>query len=207
MRHGRTASNLQRVFLGRTDVPMDPLGVRQAGLVAAALAAEPHPDALLTSPLDRARATARLIADRIGVEPVVVPGLIEMDFGELEATPFDRLLRDYPDLARRLMAADAPDAGWPGGETAAGFHRRVRATFDAILRDHPHESVIVVSHGGVLGSFLAQIQGRSPNEAAAYQVANCSVTKLVVTRDHTAIHRLNDVAHLACLAAEPTKEE
>lgn len=207
VRHGRTASNVQRVFHGVTDVPLDTLGIRQAHLLAARLRADVGADALVSSPLQRALATARIIGDGVGLAPVVVPGLIEVNFGELEGAPIATLLTDYPDVARRLLGENDADAAWPGGESRRGFFERVWTTFGTILDDYAGRTVIAVAHGGVIGSFLAQIQGIPANQPAAYDVRNCSVTHLVVTPRHTAIHCYNDVVHLDGLADGAARAE
>ncbi|MGH2562751.1 MAG: histidine phosphatase family protein, partial [Thermomicrobiales bacterium] len=84
---------------GRTDVPLDTLGVRQAHLVAERIAREVGTvDALLSSPLSRALTTARIIGDRLEMAPVIVPGLIEMDFGILEGATIEVIHQDHPDI-------------------------------------------------------------------------------------------------------------
>jgi alpha-ribazole phosphatase/probable phosphoglycerate mutase len=76
------------------------------------------------------------------------------------------------------------------------------ATFQTILADHPSQSVAVVTHGGVIGSLIAQIEGVSPNEPGRYTLANCGLTQLVVKPDYTEIQTLNDVLHLEHLNDE-----
>ncbi|MGH2560189.1 MAG: histidine phosphatase family protein, partial [Thermomicrobiales bacterium] len=106
------------------------------------------------------------------------------------------------DIVLSMADPDNLDAGWPEGETRVGFHARVLATFRAILTDFATHSVVVVAHGGVIGSFLTQVQGESPNNLAAYDLSNCGLTHLAITPDHTAVHLLNDVVHLEILSAE-----
>src|SRR5919202_5816875 len=84
VRHGETDSNLRGLLHGQADVPLTDRGVAQAGRIAARLAREPGIAALYASPLERAHHTARLIGAAIGREPVLHPGLMEIDFGEVE---------------------------------------------------------------------------------------------------------------------------
>jgi probable phosphoglycerate mutase len=203
VRHGRTASNVSALLHGRTDVPLDAVGIRQAHLVAERLATElDSAQALLSSPLSRALSTALIIGHRIGLEPEVVPGLVEMDFGLLEGTTVETIQRDHPDIARRMADPNDLDVSWPEGESRHGFHARVLATFQAVLSDYASHSVVVVAHGGVIGSFLAQLQGLSPNRLDVYDLSNCGLTHLAVTSQHTAVHLLNDVVHLEVLATD-----
>jgi broad specificity phosphatase PhoE len=196
VRHGRTRGNTAMELHGRTDLPLDEHGVAQADLVAERIGAVIRADALLTSPLHRARATAESIGRRIGLTPRIMPGLVEMDFGEFEGLTLEHVAIEHPGLTTRFLDLDDHDVGWPGGETRRVFHARVRDAFDAILDEFRAHTVIVVAHGGVLGSFLAQIHGVSPNDWRAFPVPNCSITHLEVRADHTAVHALNDVAHL-----------
>jgi broad specificity phosphatase PhoE len=205
VRHGRTTSNVRRLLHGVTDVPLDRFGLRQAARVAERLEQEPAVDAVLSSPLSRALSTARIIGERIGKEPIVVPELVEMDFGALEGATFERIVEDHPTLAERLFDLDADDVAWPEGETRRGFNDRVRAAFLAILADYAAHRVVVVAHGGVIGTFLGGIQGLSPNDPTIYDVMNCSLTHLHVTPEETVLHVRNDVVHLESLVDdEPT---
>lgn len=196
VRHGRTASNVQRLLHGITDIPLDPYGLNQAELVARRIAEGPPVDAVLSSPLSRALTTARIIGDRIGLDPIVVSELIEMDFGELEGSTIEHLLLKHPEIAERLFDLDDLDLTWPKGESRRGFHDRVLTAFLGILESYANHSVVVVAHGGVIGALLNRIQGRSPADPAAFDVLNCSVTHLHVTRDETILHLQNDVVHL-----------
>lgn len=198
IRHGRTASNRRQLLHGVTDVPLDGHGLRQAARVGERLRAE-QPDALISSPLSRALTTARIIGEHVGLEPTVVPALIEMDFGILEGATLERLAIEHPELAERLLDADDAEVAWPEGESRRGFNERVYDAFLAILHAYAAHRVIVVAHGGVIGSFLAQVQGRSPNDPTNFRVLNCSVTHLRVTDADPVFHLENDVLHLAGL--------
>lgn len=206
VRHGRTASNARRLLHGVTDVPLDAVGQRQADCIADRLSRESTVDVLLSSPLARALTTAGTIGRRIGLQPIVVPELIEMDFGALEGATFERILEEHPDLSARLLDLDDFDVAWPDGESRRGFYERVHAAFLAILSDYAAHRVVVVAHGGVIGAFLARIQGRSPNDPSSYDVLNCSLTHLHVSADRTLLHLRNDVVHLQGLDPDPEQE-
>ncbi|MFL5760533.1 MAG: histidine phosphatase family protein [Thermomicrobiales bacterium] len=202
VRHGQTESNVQKLLHGSTDVPLDPYGIRQAHLVAERLAKEVDADVLVSSPLNRALSTARIIGHRIGLEPHIKPGLSEMDFGAMEGTAIESIIEDYPEIALRLLDFDDFDLTWPKGESRRQFHTRVYATFQALLAEYASHSVIVVAHGGVIGSLIAQVEGVSPNNWLAYQIANCGLSHLHITADHTAVHCVSDVVHLELLSPE-----
>ena len=207
VRHGRTSGNVQQLLHGSTDAPLDALGLRQAHLIAERLATEVTADALISSPLTRALTTARIIGKRLGLTPEIRPELSEMDFGELEGLTVARIEAEHRELARRMYDLGDDDFAWPGGESRRDFHDRVLRAFQAILLDHPHQQAVVVAHGGVIGSFLAQVHGVSPNDWRLFQLVNCSFTHLHVTPHSTAVHVVNDAVHLEVLDAEPDGSE
>ncbi len=114
LRHGRTESNASGLLLGRSDPPLDDLGVRQAAAAAGAL---PVPDRVVTSPLRRARQTA----GAFGVDVEVDERWIELDYGAFDGTP-------VAEVPRETWAAWQADLDWapPGGESHRQLGARVR---------------------------------------------------------------------------------
>jgi broad specificity phosphatase PhoE len=202
VRHGQTAANLTSRLVGVTDIPLDPLGEIQAREVGSHLGTLEF-DALLTSPLLRARQTAEYIARVSGHELEIVPGLSEMNFGDVEGLTLDEAVVQFPEIQPMIDDLDDLDLGWPRGETRRTFDERVTATFLGILERYVGKRVVTVAHGGVIGTFFAQIVGGNPREFARYAVANCSVTQLVVSPDHTEVHFWNDVSHLTDVDIAP----
>lgn len=202
IRHGRTESNVRRILQGQMDTPLDSHGIRQAHLLADRIGREIEADVILSSPLQRALVTAQIVGASLGLEPIVVPELSEMDFGSFEGVTIDRIEAEHPEIAVGMNDMADDDFGYPGGETRRDFHGRVLRAFQAILADYPDKRVVVVAPGGVIGSFVAQIQGVSPNDWRRMPILNCSLTHLHVTAEHTAVHLLNDAVHLELLNAE-----
>jgi broad specificity phosphatase PhoE len=184
---------------GSTDNPLDELGRRQATLIAERMTQHLPIDAIISSPLQRALITAQTIGERLDHEPVIRPGLTEFDFGDYEDRPFSDLVAADPQLAARFMDPDDFDAGWPGGESRRAFHARIMDAFISILGEYRRHRVVVVAHGGVLGAFLATVQGLSPNDMAIYDIKNCSLTELHVSSTDTLIKLRNDIYHLEAL--------
>lgn len=197
VRHGETISNIRGVLHGRTDVPLTENGIRQARLVAERLAGLGGIHHLYTSPLLRARVTADTIAQRIALAPRLHDGLRELDFGDLEGCTPQELAERYPALFARLNDLQDPDVAFPNGESRREFHERVERTIRHLVSTHRGERVIVVAHGGVIASGIAQLTGGEPNDWLRYHVLNCSVTHVEVDGDAQAsLHCLNDVSHL-----------
>ena len=146
LRHGATAGNALRRYIGRTDEPLSEAG-------RAALAALHYPAAkrVYISSLLRCRQTAEILFP--GAEKIVVDDLREMDFGHFEG-------RSYLD-----MAEDAEYQAWldsnceapiPGGETKEAFMDRCCAAFASVLAEDESERLVFVVHGGTLMSVLSR---------------------------------------------------
>src|ERR1700687_5980435 len=115
VRHGETFYNAERRLTGQSDVPLNPLGERQAAALADCLATE-HLDAIITSDLERTRVTARAIAYNHGLHVQEDSDLRELAFGEWEGYTYDEVLARDANLAS-LWRADPSQYAPPGGET------------------------------------------------------------------------------------------
>jgi broad specificity phosphatase PhoE len=181
---------------GATDVPLNAFGVRQAERVAARIQMLEELHSLHSSPLQRALQTATAIARTTRLDPRLHPGLAEMNFGEAEGLTYHQMLEHYNELMLRFTDPAEVDAAFPNGESRRQFHTRVRETVDYIVQEHTGERLVVVAHGGVIGSIVAQILGEDPYDWRKLEVHNCSVTHIELATDGPVAHLLNDVVHL-----------
>jgi len=202
VRHGQTPGNVNHQLIGHTDMPLDDLGLRQARQVGTRLQSVPL-DAIVASPLQRARITAEAIARHHGIEVKLDLRLREMNFGHAEGLTMVEAVRLFPDIMRLHTDPLDEHFSWPGGDTRSRFHAAVFTTFADIAMSHLGMNVAVICHGGVIGSLVAQLDGGSPNDYATYPVANCGVTHLEVNSQGTTAHLMNDIAHLEVVRTEP----
>lgn len=202
IRHGQTEANVRHQLAGHLDVPLDELGRAQAKQVGVRMSDTPL-DAIIASPLQRARITAGEVARHQKLEPSIDDRIREMHFGHAEGLTMPEALLRFPELASLRDDPLDEHFGWPGGDVRREFHARILATFTSYATDWHERHVAVVCHGGVIGSLIAQLDGGSPNDYASYPVANCSVTHLEVQRSGTTIHVLNDTTHLDVVRTEP----
>ncbi|TDC48756.1 histidine phosphatase family protein [Actinomadura sp. KC345] len=150
-RHGQTAWNVEGLFQGRTDIPLDETGVQQARR-AAGLLAGLRPTALLASPLRRAADTAQALADITGLPVRYDDDLVERAGGAWEGLSAREIRERYP----------AERAVWepPGGETSAQVAKRVGAALERALDDLPPTGQLVVaSHGAALRLGMSHLLG------------------------------------------------
>jgi len=148
-----------RRWCGRSDPPLTTAGLAAAEEVASTIAAEvsagPKSRVVLSSPLRRAIATARPIADRLGASIEVDEALAEIDFGVADGLTWDELTMSEPVLAAEILAGGDPD--WPGGETAAEIAARAAAVVVRIRDAARSNAVVVVSHGGLLRQIAREL--------------------------------------------------
>jgi uncharacterized phosphatase len=146
VRHGETDWNLARRIQGATDVPLNDTGRAQA-LATGRLLSRRHLDAVITSPLSRAFETGAIIAAELGLPtPSTDADLVERQYGEAEGLDYREIAERFPD-----------DAPVPGRESREAVVERVLPALMAIAQSHEDESVVVVSHGGVIRSVLGAV--------------------------------------------------
>ncbi len=162
LRHGRSTANTQRVLAGRTGgVHLDDLGREQAQAAAERLA-EVRLAAILTSPLERCRATAKAAAARHPEVPLRSDrGLIEVDYGEWTNERLSTLAKRS---LWRTVQAHPSAATFPGGESLAGMSARVvgavRRLDEAVCAEHGPDAVwLAVTHGDPIKAVLADALG------------------------------------------------
>jgi len=148
IRHGQTDWNLHKQLQGSTDIPLNATGREQAHAAAASLARSDW-DAIVSSPLSRARETAQIIADDLGIElGPAYDELIERHYGEAEG----------------VVEAEA-ELKWPG-KTAPGIEtldsvvQRGRSALSRIADDYGDDNVLIVCHGTIIRYTLAALAGR-----------------------------------------------
>ena len=126
-----------------------------------------------------------------------------MHFGELDGQPLELVRAVYADLLRLDESLDE-DFSWPGGESRNSFTARVRAVIDRIAAAHPGQAVAVVTHGGVISTFLTIVHGQPPGLWREWLVSNASLTEVAwdPAAGAGALLRRGDDDHLAELLAE-----
>jgi probable phosphoglycerate mutase len=196
VRHGQTAANTARLLHGLTDLPLDETGERQAQLVARRIANEIEADALISSPLARARATAAAISIQTGLQVQERPELREMHFGDLEGYTVERLLAEHPEIAAQTLDPHNTSLRWPNGDHIHDFYLRTSETFAAIASEHPGKTVVVVAHGGVIGGFLRRVSGHPLNAWQSFGLRNCALSIVEFSGSSPKIVVANDCAHL-----------
>jgi probable phosphoglycerate mutase len=201
VRHGETAWNVDTRIQGQLDIGLNDTGRRQARRLARALADERF-DALYSSDLARAAATARALADATGLTLHTDRGLRERAFGAFEGLTWAEIEQRYPEQTRRWRQRDAA-FGPEGGETLAAFNRRVVDTVAAIATRHRGGQIAIVTHGGVLDALYRAGARLAIDAPRTWQLGNASINRLLHGEHGFSLVGWGDNQHLE----DPSLEE
>lgn len=164
IRHGETEGADVRRYKGSIDVPLSEAGAEQIKQVAGYISGHTGGlEAVYSSDLSRAVKSAEIIAAPHGLEPVIIPGIRERNFGIWEGMSFDEIQEKYPEEFE-AWAGNPLKYSPMGGESTLGVRERVLGALEGILQNHPpgssgRSSVAVVSHGGVNRIILCHLAG------------------------------------------------
>lgn len=196
VRHGRTQANADGVLAGRgKGVRLDETGRAQAQTVAARLAQVPLAE-LVTSPLDRTRATARAIAREQSAKLSTRTDrhVIECDYGDWTGQPIK-------DLAKQKLwntvQSHPSSAVFPGGESMVAMQSRAiaaaRAWDTTVAQEHgPDACFAIVSHGDVIKSILADAMGMHLDHFQRLVVAPATVSVVEYAELRPVVLHVND---------------
>ena len=172
-RHGETAANAEGRVQGTLDMPLNERGLLQARALAGE-AADLGLEALYSSQLDRARTTARIVGERLGLEPVVDRRFAESNRGAWEGRLLREIEAEDPGAWEAWRRSD-PAFRFPGGESLAEHVERVAAALDEV--EGGPLPALVVSHGGTVRAALVA-RGRPIEEFQRIAVPNAALMAL-----------------------------
>jgi alpha-ribazole phosphatase len=161
---------------GRLDVELSDAGRAQCRRLAARLSREPV-DAVVSSPLLRALATAEAIAATHGLVVMVLEELRELDFGVVEGRTYEEIAASEPELFERWMRAPTT-VRFPDGESYEQLRERVSRAIAGLRARYNGQHVVAVTHGGVVRAALADALGVPAECIFRLVVDPASVTRL-----------------------------
>ena len=197
IRHGATVLSKEDRFAGATDVDLSEAGIAQAEAVGRRLAGEPIA-AVYCSDMHRTVRTAEAVARPHGLTPITRPGLREINHGHWEGRIHHEVERDF---AAEYQAWDADPllSAPPGGETGLAVLARSLPALAQIVRDHPDQTVAVVSHKATNRLLLCAVLGIDPRLYRARIAQDTACLNAIEFRDvnNGRVTLLNDVGHYA----------
>ena len=176
---------------GAADPELAPQGREQAEHLARYLASELI-DAVYASPLARARETAAPLAELLGMEIRISPGVAEWDQNSSEYVPVEE-----------LKAADDPrwhamlSGEWSSDESEDDFRTRVLESIETIVDDHRGQKVAVVCHGGIINGYLSHVLGLGEFARGFFYPNYTSINRVAAASSgERSIVTINETSHL-----------
>ena len=145
VRHGQTDYNLQNLFQGSSDIPLNDTGIEQAHRAFDQLPPVDW-DVIISSPLQRAEQTGRIIGEDHAIPFGGTDArLVEIDWGAAEGRPVKEMERRYPDRS------------FPGREDHQAVADRGYDALEALEERYPGQKVLVIAHGTLIRFILSGI--------------------------------------------------
>ncbi len=164
-------------FLGKTDLPISEAGRSQSNELRD-LITRFAPDVCYTSPLLRARQTTEILLDGTDIPCQIDDELREIDFGQWELKTFEQIAAENGAAVKRWVGFDQKFA-FPDGESLGSFLARVRRVTRRLASDQA-ETVLAVTHGGIIRSMICRLLGIRPRNYLLFDVhyATCAVLEI-----------------------------
>ncbi len=194
VRHGETDWNLERRLQGQLETDLNAAGRVQAEATARGLAQHVFA-ALYSSDLRRTLQTAALLAQQQGLDVLPETGLRERHYGIFQGRTAAELACDYPDAHARFLARD-PGYDFEHGESLQCFAARVSATIERITALHTGQTLLLVTHGGVLDIVYRRATGRGLSSPRDFSVPNAALNWIEVSREGWHLSAWADRGHL-----------
>jgi len=154
VRHGQVVNHDEYRYNGHFDVDITNTGVEQMTRVSQFLSGQ-EIDAVYSSDLQRTVKGARIIGKRLGLEPLMVRPLRELNLGRWEGLTREEAVALYPEEAH-FSFKDLATSKVKEGESLVELRARVVPALEEILSRHAHRSVCIVAHGGVNRVILSE---------------------------------------------------
>ncbi|HEV8295831.1 MAG TPA: histidine phosphatase family protein [Acidimicrobiales bacterium] len=176
---------------GVADPGLQPIGHEQSRRMAEWLA---HEDIhhIAVSPKRRAVETAAPLAERLGLEPEVVPGFAEIDRASRTYIPVEQMRRENNAHWQALVNGDWAKVGFTD---PSEFQKEVVAAKDDLLARFPDHRIVIVAHGGTINAIVSQLIGL--DRMFFFDAGYTSISRVV--RGYSGryvVHSLNETAHL-----------
>ena len=149
---------------------------------------------VVSSPSKRALETARMATQEAVLDIVQDTDLCEIDFGRWEGMSFNEITHNDPDLVDQWALGNL-DFSFPEGESLATFRNRVRRVGQR-LRERPEDTIIVVTHGGVIRFLLCYFLDLDHRLHLMFEISHGSITRIQLHDDKAVLLGLNDRCHL-----------
>jgi broad specificity phosphatase PhoE len=194
IRHGETDWNTQGRWQGHEMVPLNEKGREQARKLAVHLSSHPL-GSIYTSDLPRARETAEIVAEELGITPILEQRFREWHLGIFQGLTRDEVVVKYP-TEYEENRNDYLDYVIPNGESRRQMQMRAYEAWQEIINEAVGPEVAIVSHGGTLKLLLIKLFESDAPALRDIHIDNTSMTTIERYRDYWRIVGLAATPHL-----------
>jgi 2,3-bisphosphoglycerate-dependent phosphoglycerate mutase len=176
VRHGQSEWNLKNLFTGWRDPGLTEQGIEEARATGRKLkAAGLVPDSYYTSALKRAQHTLDLILEELGVVNLTIhrdQALNERDYGDLAGLNKDDAREKWGEEQVHIWRRSY-DVQPPGGESLEDTAARTLPYYEQVILPElkAGRTVLVAAHGNSLRALVMAIEGLTPDEILAREIA------------------------------------
>ena len=178
IRHGVTPNTERKVFCGSggTDPGLTETGRDQAKRAADWVRQNESVAAVYSSPLRRTQETAGAVAEALGLDLALEPGVAEVAFGDWDGHTFREIFDRWPTEVQSWL--DSPAVPPPNGESMEATRARTLAARDRLVAAHPEQTIVVVSHVTPIKLLVAEALGAPIEAIYRMDLAPASITAL-----------------------------
>ena len=194
VRHGETEWNIEDRCQGHKDSPLTENGIKQAENVALRLA-DHNLSAIYTSDLGRAIQTAEIISEPSNLSIKYDLRLRERNMGVLQGLTDSEMAKSFPEICSNLMKLD-PDYIIPNGDSTRQSYSKNIECLNEIARSNPGDTVLIVTHGGVLINIFKYVVGLPLDSPRKFKVWSGSLNTFSYDGEGWELLGWGDVSHL-----------
>lgn len=181
-------------FRGRADINLDEIGIKQAEAAAARIT-EWQVSAVYSSPLRRALTTAAILAHPFSLEVKLLPGIIDIDYGEWQGLSPDETAAKDGGLYSKWLESPHK-VKFPGGESLTAVRERAASAVDDLIAQHSKETLVLVSHKVVCQILILSLLGLDNSHFWQITQDVCAINLFEVRDGIPSAFLLNDTCHI-----------
>jgi probable phosphoglycerate mutase len=197
VRHGETEWNANKKVQGNLDTELNAKGLKQAEMVAQRLMNE-NIDAVYSSSLIRAKATAQKIAEAANLNINELHEFREIRLGPWEGLTLDEINEKYAEHYK--FYREKPSSfNMPGAETFLQVTDRFCGAINSIIEQNKDKKIVVVSHGAAIKAAIISILGIDIDYYNKFRIDNASISILYFNDQYNGgvvVNSLNDTCHI-----------
>ena len=201
VRHGQTAWNLEEVFRGRMDIPLDETGKKEVHLSGEALKDQTI-HAVYSSPLSRSMETAENIAKFHNLPVTPLEAIIDISYGDWEGVSLQKVREKFPELYA-LWLREPHKVRFPNGETLNEVRLRTLGAIENLVAKHQQETIALVAHRVPNKVICCALLGLDNSHFWRIQQDTASTNLFVYKNEQWIVSFLNDTSYLKVLGKTP----